>query len=137
MLQEILTIGFLTAFLSATVRLAVPLIFASLGEMTSQKAGILNIGLESTMLSGAFVGFACAYFSGNLFIGFLGGMLGGAMFSMLHAFISIYLRQNQSVTGTALNMFALGFTGFFYQLLSSASPQMPQVSTLRAIPSPC
>lgn len=136
MLQEILSIGFLTAFFSAAVRLAVPLLFASLGEMVSQKAGTLNIGLESVMLSGAFVGFACAYLSGSLIIGFLGGMLGGALFSMLHAFISIYLRQNQSVTGTALNMFALGFTGFFYQIMASASALMPQINTLNTLPLP-
>ena len=54
MLEQILTIGFFTAFFSAMVRMAVPLIYAGLGEMFAEKAGILNIGMEGVMLSGAF-----------------------------------------------------------------------------------
>ena len=73
MLSEILTIGFLTAFLSAAVRLAVPLIYGGLGEIIAEKTGILNIGMEGVMLSGAFFSFAGAWFSGNLFVGLLCG----------------------------------------------------------------
>lgn len=58
MLEQILTIGFFTAFFSAMVRMAVPLIYAGLGEMFAEKAGILNIGMEGVMLSGAFCSFA-------------------------------------------------------------------------------
>lgn len=62
MLEQILTIGFFTAFFSAMVRMAVPLIYAGLGEMFAEKAGILNIGMEGVMLSGAFCSFAGAMF---------------------------------------------------------------------------
>ena len=55
MLEQIMTIGFVTAFLTASVRMAVPLIYAGLGETISEKAGILNIGMEGVMLGGAFI----------------------------------------------------------------------------------
>ena len=74
MLEQILTVGFFTAFFSAMVRMAVPLIYAGLGEMFAEKAGILNIGMEGVMLSGAFCSFAGAMFSGSLFIGLLCGI---------------------------------------------------------------
>ena len=62
MLQEILTVGFFTAFLSAAVRLAMPLMYGGLGEMIAERAGILNIGMEGVMLSGAFFSFAGAWY---------------------------------------------------------------------------
>lgn len=137
MWEEIATIGFITTFLSAAVRMAVPLAFAAVGETMSQKAGILNIGLEANMLSGAFFGFAIAFWTNSLFLGFLGGMLGGVLFSMTHAFIAVYLRQNQSVTGTALNLFSVGLTSYlFHVMVNSASGIYPQINTLGNLPIP-
>ena len=77
MLDTILTVSFLAAFLSAAVRLAVPLIYAGLGEIIAEKSGILNIGMEGVMFSGAFFSFAGAWLSGSLLVGLLCGMLGG------------------------------------------------------------
>ena len=125
-----MTISFLTAFLSASVRMAIPLLYAGLGETISQKAGTLNIGLEANMLGGAFFGFMFAYLTNNIFIGFIGSILGGVIFSMIHAFISVSLYQNQSVTGTALNIFALGVTGFLFQIICNHSASYPQIATL-------
>ena len=71
MLDIILTVSFLSAFFSAAVRLAVPLIYAGLGEIIAEKAGILNIGMEGVMLSGAFFSFAGAWLSGSLFVGLI------------------------------------------------------------------
>ena len=117
MLEQILTMGFFTAFFSAMVRMAVPLIYAGLGEMFAEKAGILNIGMEGVMLSGAFCSFAGAMFSGSLMIGLLCGILGGIAVGMIHAVLSIKLAQNQSVSGIAINMFVLGVTSFFSRIL--------------------
>ena len=97
MLEQILTIGFFTAFFSAMVRMAVPLLYAGLGEMVAEKTGILNIGMEGVMLSGAFFSFAGALFSGNLGIGLICGILGGVLVSMIHAVLSIKLAQNLSL----------------------------------------
>ena len=94
MLEQIMTVGFVTAFLTASVRMAVPLIYAGLGETISEKAGILNIGME-------------------------GVMLGGAMVSAIHGLLSIRLARDQSVSGIAINIFMAGVTSFLYKLMSS------------------
>ncbi len=118
MLSEILTVSFLTAFLSATVRLAVPLMYGGLGETVAEKSGVLNIGMEGVMLSGCFFSFAGAWYFGSLPMGLLTGILGGLAVSAVHAFLSIELAQNQSVSGLALNMLMLGVTSFLYKLMS-------------------
>ncbi|MEA4942593.1 MAG: ABC transporter permease [Oscillibacter sp.] len=131
MWSEIFNLAFLTSFLSAAVRMTVPLAYTALGETVSQRAGTLNIGLEANMLGGAFVGFAVAYRTGSLFWGFLGGMAAGAFFSMIHAFFSVYLRQNQNVVGTALNLFAVGLTSYLFQVIvNKTSGSYPQIDTL-------
>lgn len=119
MLEQILTMSFLTAFLTAAVRMAAPLIYAGLGEVFLERAGILNIGLEGVMLGGAFFSFAGAYYGGGLLPGLLAGMAGGLLVSAIHGFLCIHLKQNQSVSGIALNMFTLGLTSFLYKLMST------------------
>ena len=70
MWDKILTLAFMGSFLSAAVRMAIPLAYAALGEMISQKSGTINIGLEANMLGGAFLGFAVTYWTGSLPLGF-------------------------------------------------------------------
>ncbi|MDD3221093.1 MAG: ABC transporter permease [Clostridia bacterium] len=135
MLEQILTVGFFTAFFAAMVRMAVPLLYAGLGEMFAEKTGILNIGMEGVMLSGAFFSFAAALFSGNLWIGLLGGILGGVAVSMIHAVLSIKLAQNQSVSGIAINMFVLGVTSFLAKILKEGQSYQ-QITTFSTIKIP-
>ena len=137
MWDKILTLAFMGSFLSAAVRMAIPLAYAALGEMISQKSGTINIGLEANMLGGAFLGFAVTYWTGSLPLGFLAGMVAGACFSLLHASFSIYLRQNQNVIGTALNLFALGLTSYMFQVIvNRTAGNYPQISTLPTLPIP-
>lgn len=136
MLEQIFTITFFTSFLTASVRMAVPLIFAGLGETFSERAGILNIGLEAIMLSGAFFGFAGTYLTGSLWMGLLGGMTGGILVSLIHGVFAIHLRKDQTVTGIALNMLLLGVTSFMFKILVSANPNFPQIATLKKIKIP-
>ena len=119
MLQQIFSLSFMTAFLAAAVRLAVPLMYGGIGETIAEKSGILNIGMEGVMLSGAFFSFAGAWYSGNLFVGLLCGMAGGLIVSLLHGLLSITLIQNQSVSGLAINMLMLGVTSFLFKLMSN------------------
>ncbi|MCI9331415.1 MAG: ABC transporter permease [Oscillibacter sp.] len=135
MLDTILTVSFLAAFLSAAVRLAVPLIYAGLGEIIAEKSGVLNIGMEGVMLSGAFFSFAGAWLSGSLLVGLLCGMLGGMAVSMLHGLLSIRLAKDQSVSGLALNMLMLGVTSFLFKLLSSGQSYQ-QIETMSTVPLP-
>jgi len=135
MTEQLLTVSFLTALLSAAVRLAVPLVYGGLGEIIAEKAGILNIGMEGVMLSGAFFSFVGAWYSGNLFIGLLCGMLGGAAVSSLHALLTIRFAKDQSVSGLALNMLMLGITSFLYKIMSSGQSYQ-QIKTLSSIEIP-
>lgn len=98
---------------------AVPLMYGGIGETIAEKSGILNIGMEGVMLSGAFFSFAGAWYSGNLFVGLLCGMAGGLIVSLLHGLLSITLIQNQSVSGLAINMLMLGVTSFLFKLMSN------------------
>lgn len=132
MLHQIFTVGFLTAFLSATVRLAIPLIYGGLGETISEKSGILNIGMEGVMLSGAFFSFAGAWYSGSLAVGLLCGALGGLAVSMLHALMTIRLAKDQSVSGLALNLLMLGVTSFLFKRMSTGQSYQ-QIATLPSV----
>ena len=134
MLEQILTMSFMTAFLAASVRMAVPLAYAGVGELIAEKAGILNIGMEAVMLCGACFSFIGGVMSGNMLVGLLCGMLGGVMISMIHAVLSIRLAKNQSVSGISLNMFALGLTSFLYKLVSSGDYK--QIEVLKRFPIP-
>ena len=135
MLEQIFSVGFLTALLSAAVRLAVPLMYGGLGETIAEKSGILNIGMEGVMLSGAFFSFVGAWYSGNLFIGLLFGILGGVAVSSLHALLTIRFAKDQSVSGLALNMLMLGVTSFLYKIMSSGKSYQ-QVKTFSSIKIP-
>lgn len=133
MLEQILTVSFITAFLAAAVRMAVPLAFSGVGELIAEKAGILNIGMEGVMLSGAFFSFAGAYFTGSILLGMFCGILGGVAIAMIHAVLSIHLAKDQSISGISLNIFAAGVTSFLYKLMSSGDTykQIEPLSRLR------
>ncbi len=134
-MSELLQITFWATFLSAAIRTAIPVLCASLGEDLSEKAGIINVGLEAVMLTGAFFGFATAYLTHSLFWGFVVGMLAGMAASLFHAFLSVYLKQNQNVAGVALNLMATGIISFLFQLMVTRYG-IPRIDTLQNIPIP-
>lgn len=96
---------------------ATPLMFASLGGIFSERSGVINIGLEGMMLMGAFWGIWGADKTGNWITGVLVGMAAGGLLGLLHAFFSVHLRADQIIGGTAINLMAIGITGYaFVQL---------------------
>ncbi len=96
----------------AAVGLGTPLIFATVGEIITERAGILNLGVQGTMLVGAVAGFWATFQSGSLTLGIVASLLAGAAFSLIHAFASITLRVSQIVSGLALTIFGTGLASF-------------------------
>jgi ABC-type uncharacterized transport system permease subunit len=103
-----------SALLSATLVWATPLTYAAIGGMFSERSGVINIGLEGMMLSGAFFGALGADKFGSWEMGLLCAAVSGAAFALVHAIMSIHLRADQIVSGTAINFLALGVTGYFF-----------------------
>lgn len=103
---------FIEGFLTATIRMAAPLLLAGLGAIFTAKSGIINMALEGMMLVGAFFGFYGAYLTGNPYLGALMGALGGFFIALILGFLAISVGANQTVAGTGINMFALGLTSY-------------------------
>lgn len=116
-MKGILNITFLIALLSASLRLSVPILLAALGGMYSERAGVVNIGLEGMMLTGAFAGVVGSYFSGSQWIGVLVAIISGILISLLFSFVTVNIKIDQIVSGVAINLLAIGVTSFLYRAL--------------------
>ncbi|WP_208349732.1 ABC transporter permease [Pseudaestuariivita rosea] len=92
-----------------------PILLAALGELVVEKTGVLNLGVEGMMITGAICGFAVAIETGSPALGFLGGALGGAVLSLIFAFLTQVLLSNQVATGLALTLFGLGLSALIGQ----------------------
>ena len=114
-------IDFITKLLAATLAMGTSLTYATLGEVYTEKTGILNLGMEGIMLMGALTGFATAFATGNLYLAILVAMLVGGFFSLMHAFLCISMRANQVVSGLAITMLGTGMANFLGQRLGPAS----------------
>ena len=105
---------------------ATPILLAALGEAVVERAGVLNLGVEGMMITGALAGFALAHATGSPALGFLGGALAGAALSMIFAVLTQYLLTNQVATGLALTLFGLGLTAMFGKPYEGVkAPTMP------------
>ena len=114
---------FTTAFLASAVRLAVPIILAAAGEVISERAGILNIGLEGMMLMGAFTGVVAADVSGSPWVGAIAAGVGGLLLASLHGYVVIRWAGDQIVSGFALNLGALGLTTYLSRQIFDTTQQ--------------
>ena len=121
---------------AAMLRFATPLTFAAIGGMFSERSGVVNIGLEGMMLTGAFFAIVGADKSGSWVVGILAAMVAGAVLAFIHAVVSIQLRADQIVSGVAVNFLALGVTGYFFvqiykdQGTPGDIPRIPEIGGL-------
>lgn len=117
---------FLSALLFGAVTAAIPLLLAGLGEQMSEKAGVLNIGIEGMMLAGAYLGFVGAFYSGSLWLGFLTGAAGGVAVALIMALLCVRIGLNQIVIGIALTLGLEGLTALLHHFQFSRSyPRLP------------
>ncbi|MEF8854798.1 MAG: ABC transporter permease [Haloarculaceae archaeon] len=107
--------SFVAGLLNATVAASTVLIFAALGEVIAERAGILNLGVEGMMLTGALGGFITAVVTGSYWLGFAVGIVLGMAMAFLHAFLCITLKSNQVISGVMLTLLGAGLTTFFGQ----------------------
>ena len=125
---------FIVGLIAAMFRVATPLIFGTLGELISEKAGILNLGIEGTMFLGAFVGFAVAFTSGSLWIGLLAAILAGVLAGLLMAVLTVSLGLNQHVSGLGMTLMLTGLSLFFFRIVfgeRSVQPSIKAFATLK------
>jgi len=112
--------NFFSDYLVSSLRLAVPLAFAALGGLYSERSGVLNIALEGMLLTGAFTSAVATFYTHNVWFGVLAAFISGGLVGLLHAFLSVSLRVDQLVSGLALNLVAAGLTSFLARLVFSS-----------------
>ncbi len=119
--MDIMTV--LPTIIKAMAMGAVPILLAALGEVFSERAGMVNIGLEGIMAVGAFVAFAVGKATGNLWAGLLVGMLAGVAINMIYAFCTITLCSDQTVTSMAINILAPAIALFGFNLFVGSNSE--------------
>ena len=125
-----------STFLAATVRMAAPIALAGLGETISEKAGVSNIGVEAIMLSGAYFSFWAMFQSGTIALAIAFGMLGGVGASLVHAFLALHCKADQTIAGLALNFLFLGLTSFLFLMQFGKTTTLPSIPVLKPVPIP-
>ena len=131
--ELLVTIG---TVLAATIRFATPLVFAALGGMFSERSGVVNIGLEGLMLIGAFAGVVGAFLSGSAWVGLLFAVGAGLLFALVHAVMCVTFEADQIISGTAINLLALGGTAFLMVIVFGQGGTSPDVEKFDPIAIP-
>ncbi|TIR98131.1 MAG: ABC transporter permease, partial [Mesorhizobium sp.] len=131
-LEQIFQVG----FLAAIIRIATPLAFATLGEMFSERAGVLNLGIEGIMLLAAMAGFTAASLSGSLWLGVLVAVLVGAAMGAVHGLFTVVLGLSQHVCGIGVTLFCSGLAYFLYRLIFGQQSVPPSIKGFQPAPIP-
>jgi len=101
---------------------ATPILLAAIGELVVERAGVLNLGVEGMMITGAICGFAAAVITGSPFLGFIAAAIGAALLSLIFGVLTQYLLSNQVATGLALTLFGLGISALMGQSYVGVKP---------------
>jgi ABC-type uncharacterized transport system permease subunit len=136
MMEQALEILFTASFWVAAIRIASPLIFATMGELICERAGVLNLGIEGIMTAGAFAGWFTVYAGGDLWTGVLVAALAGAMFGLLHATLTVPLGLSQHVVGIGVTLLASSLTYFIYRLALPEVTSPPKIASFEPLAIP-
>ena len=130
-MDGLFTEAFVTSLFFGAVTVGIPLLLAGIGEQISEKAGVLNIGLEGMMLMGAYGGFVTAYYSDSFWLGFLVGGVSGMVVASLMVLFCVFLSMNQIVIGIALTIGVEGLTALLHHFqFSRTYPRLSEVPSM-------
>ncbi len=133
---EAFDILFTASFWVAAIRIASPLIFATMGELICERAGVLNLGIEGIMVAGAFAGWLTVYLGGDLWTGVAIAALAGAAFGLLHATLTVPLGLSQHVVGIGITLLATSITYFTYRVVLPEVTSPPRIEPFQPLPIP-
>ncbi len=126
----------LVVFFGAAIRLAVPLALAALGESITERGGVLNIGIEGSIIAGAFCAALAALQWSSILLGMIFGAMGGGVVALIFAIFVLGLNTDQIITGTATTLAGLGFTGALYQARFGTTGSVITLPVLRSVKFP-
>lgn len=135
-MSEIFDILLTASFWAATIRIASPLIFATLGELICERAGVLNLGIEGIMVIGAFTGWVAVYMGAPLWWGVMAAMLAGMAFGLLHATLTVPFGLSQHVVGLGVTLLATSTSYFTYRLMLPEVTSPPKIEPFQPLPIP-
>jgi simple sugar transport system permease protein len=134
--MDILEILLTAGFWAATLRIATPLIFGTLGELICERAGVLNLGIEGIMTMGAMAGWMWVYMGGDLVSGIIFAAFIGALFGLLHSLFVVYLGLSQHVSGIGITMLASALSYFVFRMLLPEATTPPKIDPFQPLPIP-
>lgn len=135
-MEVVLNVTFIQELLLSTVRMATPILIVALAELYSERAGLVNIGLDGIMAFGALIGFLVSYTTGSPFLGIMAGAAGGILINMVYAFCTITLGAEQIVYGMAINIFAPAMSSFINKIYFGINSTLIQATLMKEAPIP-
>ncbi len=129
MIGEVITATFIISFLAATLRMAVPLLFGTIGEAFAERSGILNLGIEGMMLMGASVAFTTTFYTGSLWLGVGVAALVGILLGLLMAFLTVTMGAQQHVSGLGVFFLGMGLSFYLYRIFVGELGGVPPTVT--------
>ena len=112
-----MNVALLVSILAVSIQAGTSLVYATVGEIFTERSGILNLGVEGIMIMGAVTSFAAAYHTGSVWVGLAAAMVAGGLLATIHAVLTVSLRADQVVSGLALTIFGTGLASFLGQRL--------------------
>ena len=134
--MELLDILVSASFWTAAIRIASPLIFATMGELICERAGVLNLGIEGIMVVGAFAGWMTVYSGGGLWLGVAIAMVAGMVFGLIHGLLTVPFGLSQHVVGLGITLLATSLTYFSYRLALPEVTTPPRIEEFQPLPIP-